>query len=58
MKSLEGRILELERKAGNRLPAFVVKIHFIPATDGRPCPEPPPYETMTIHIGKPEVPTS
>ncbi len=60
MKSLEGRIVELERKADNRLPAYIVNIRFVPATttDGRPCPAPEPYETITLHIGKPEGPTS
>ncbi len=60
MKSLEARIDELERKSGARVPAYTVNIRFVPATttDGRPCPAPEPYETITLLIGKPEVPTS
>ena len=60
MKSIETRIAKLERKSGARVPGYIVNIRFVPATttDGRPCPAPPPYETMTIYIGKPEVPTS
>ena len=60
MKSIKSRVTALERQAPTGMYPIIIKVCFVPATttDGRPCPAPEPYETITLHIGKPEGPTS
>lgn len=51
MKSLESRVVDLERKTGARMPTITINVRFVPAVDGRPGPE--PYETLTVVINPP-----
>ena len=57
MKSIESRIVDLERKAGVGAPDLDIVIEFVPP-DRNGNPAPPPYKTLAIHIGpnRPEVP--